>query len=161
MTEVCDRGSSKSGGAPSQLIATFMWKLLQSGDLQRHILQTLQPSYARRYRNMISALEKHLVPLGVILPQKNRGIAGGYFVWISLPKPLQAQEVAVRAKRDQQLTIMPGHIFAVWGDEGVVDLDRNIRISFAWEEEEKLIEGIERLAVVVKEMQQDNEASLG
>ena len=136
-----------------------MWKLLQSGDLQKHIFQTLQAAYARRYRNMILALEQHLVPLGVTLPRKSREIAGGYFVWISLPNPLQAQEVVLRAKRDQQLTIMPGHDFAVWGDENVVDLKRNIRLTFSWEDENKITEGIERLAIIVKKMQQELDSS--
>ena len=132
-----------------------MSKLLESGDLQKHIFGTLQPSYARRYRNMISAIETHLIPLRVDLPLKTRGaVVGGYFIWICLPKPLRAAEVADCTKRDQALTIMPGPNFAVWGDEGVVDLERKVRLTFSWEEEDKLVEGIKRLATVVKTMQQ-------
>lgn len=132
-----------------------MSKLVESGDLQKHVFETLQPTYARRYRKMIFAIETYLVPLGVDLLQKNSGVTGGYFIWISLPKPLQADEVAVRSTRDQNLTIMPGHNFAVWGDEGVVDLDRNVRLALSWEEEGNLVEGIQRLATVIKEMQQE------
>ena len=110
---------------------------------------------------MIFALEKHLLPLGATLPQNSRKIAGGYFIWISLPEPLQAREVAARAERDQQLIIMPGYNFAVWGDDSIVDLERNVRLTFSWEEEDKLIEGIERLGVVVKEMQREHDASQG
>lgn len=36
--------------------------LLESGDLQRHIFQTLQPTYARRYRSMMAAIEEYLIP---------------------------------------------------------------------------------------------------
>ena len=151
------RGSSKSGGAPSQLTATFMWNLLQSGDLQKHITQTLQPTYSRRYHSMLRAIEKHLAPLGVELPQKAREVAGGYFVWISLPKPLQAQEVTTRAEQDWQLIITAGHNFATWGDQSGVDFARNIRLTFSWEQEDKLVEGIERLALLVKKMQEENE----
>ena len=133
-----------------------MSKLLESGDLQKHIFETLQPTYARRYRTMMTAITTHLVPLGVNLPGKPHGAAvGGYFIWISLPNPLKAIEVAKSTKDDQALTIMPGPNFAVWGDEGVVDLDRNVRLTFSWEDETKLVEGIKRLAVVIQAMQRE------
>lgn len=132
-----------------------MSKLLESGDLQKHIFETLQPTYARRYRTMIGAIRTHLIPLGVDLPAETHGaVVGGYFIWISLPSPLQAFEVALCAKRDQALIVMPGPNFAVWGDEGAVDLDRNIRLTFSWEDEAKLVEGIKRLAVVIEAMKQ-------
>jgi len=112
MTNVINSGSSRSGGAPSQLTATFMSKLLESGDLQRHIFQTLQPTYARRYRIMIDAIVKHLIPLGVTIPQPNCKMIGGYFIWITLPTPLHAEGVAVFAKLDENLVIAPGLYFS-------------------------------------------------
>ena len=147
-------GSSRSGGAPSQLVATFMSSLLETGDLQGHIYQTLQPAYARRYGILMDAIQKHLIPLGVTLPQSKRMVMGGYFVWLSLPSILQAEEVARRAKEEEQLGIAPGSASAVWGDEAAVDLSRNVRLCFAWEDEENLSEGIMRLARVIHGMQQ-------
>lgn len=129
-----------------------MAKLFESGDLQRHIFQTLQPTYARRYRSMIDTIEIYLLPLGVTMPQPNRKIIGGYFVWITLPAPLQAEEVARLAKQDENLIVAPGHIFAVPGDEKAVDLDRQVRLCFSWEEEVKLAEGICRLGQVIDSM---------
>ena len=149
------RGSSKSGGAPSQLTATFMCNLLRSGDLQEHIFQTLQPTYARRYHVMVAAIETNLVPLGVALPHQKREVAGGYFVWISLPEPLQAQDVVARAVQDWQLVIVAGHNFAAWGDQSQGKFARNIRLTFSWEQEDKLLVGIERLALLVKKMLQE------
>ena len=151
-TGLANCASTRSGGAPSHLVATFMSSLLETGDLQRHILQTLQPAYARRYRKMIDAIEEHLVPLGVTLPQSKRAIMGGYFVWLSLPSNLIAEDVAARAKEEEQLTIAPGSSSAVWSDENAVDLTRNVRLCFAWEEEDKLAEGIVRLARVIQGM---------
>lgn len=75
-TDVVHSGSSWSGGAPSQLTATFMSKLLESGDLQQHIVQVLQPAYARRYYSLMSAIEKYLIPLGVELPPESRDLMG-------------------------------------------------------------------------------------
>ena len=132
-----------------------MSKLMESGDLQRHIFQTLQPTYARRYQSMISAIEDHLLPLGVTLPQTSRDVVGGYFIWLSLPAPIQAEEAAMRARQEENLIIAPGPIFAVYGDEKAVDLARKVRVCFSWEEEAMLAEGIQRLAQVIGRMQRD------
>ncbi|KAL9099477.1 MAG: hypothetical protein Q9163_005028 [Psora crenata] len=145
-------GSSKSGGAPSHLVATFMASMLESGDLQRHVFGTLQPAYARRYRSMMAGIEQHLIPLGVTLPGGRRDVVGGYFIWLLLPHPLHAEDVVRAAKEDEDLDVAAGAISAVWGDERAVDLDRNVRLSFAWEEEDQLAEGVLRLSRVVHKM---------
>ena len=99
---------------------------------------------------MMDAVEEHLVPLGVSLPQRDRKVMGGYFIWLQLPRDLQADEVATRAREDEELAIAPGSVSAVWGDEQAVDLGRNVRLSFAWEKEEVLVEGVARLAKVIQ-----------
>ena len=132
-----------------------MSNLLESGDLQRHIFKTLQPTYARRYRSMVSAIEEHLLPLGVTLPQPDRDIVGGYFIWLSLPAPMQSEEVAIRAQQEANLVIAPGPMFAVYGDERAVDLEGKVRVCFSWEQEEMLAEGIQRLAQVIGSMQRN------
>ena len=134
-----------------------MSSLVESGELQRHIFNTLQPTYARRYYSMIMAIEKHLLPLGVTLPQRSRDVVGGYFIWLSLPTPLLAEEAAVRARHEENLIIAPGPIFAVNGDEKAVDLERKVRVCFSWEEEARLAEGIQRLAQVISSMQRDSD----
>ena len=146
-------GSSRSGGAPSQLTAALMAELLKSGDLQRHILHRLQPAYASRYRRMMAAVQQHLLPLGVTLPQVDREVVGGYFIWLRLPEPLDAQALAAQAKAEENVVIAPGSLFGVNGDSKEADFEREIRLCFSWEEEEKLGEGIERLAETVRRMQ--------
>lgn len=152
---MANSGSSRSGGAPSQLTATFLSKLLESGDLQRHIAETLQPSYARRYYTLISAIEKYLIPLGVELPQTKRDLMGGYFIWFTLPSSLDAVKVAVRAKGEQNLLVAPGAMFGVNGDADLESLKRKVRVCFAWEQEDLLAEGIERLSRVIRDMQSE------
>ena len=129
-----------------------MSKLLESGDLRQHIYKTLQPTYARRFQNLLSAMQRHLVPLGVTLPQTDRDVMGGYFVWFSLPSPLQANDLALRAREEENVIIGPGPIFGVFGDTTVVDLDGKVRICFSWEEEDRLVEGVERLQRVIRRM---------
>ena len=127
--------------------------LLESGALQHHILHVLQPAYARRHESMIRAIGEDLVPLGVTLPQADREIVGGYFIWLTLPSPLQAEEVAANAKKHESLIIAAGPLFSVHGDEKAVDLSSDVRVCFTWEDEAKLIEGIKRLGHVVASMQ--------
>lgn len=77
---------------------------------------------------------------------------GGYFVWLTLPAPLKGHEVGRRAREDESLIIPEGSIFGVRGDSSP-DLDDKVRLCFSWEPEETLVEGIERLAKVVKQIQ--------
>ncbi|KAF1986773.1 PLP-dependent transferase [Aulographum hederae CBS 113979] len=73
---VSQTGSSRSGGAPSHFTSTHISHLLETGQLQSYITDTLRPAYASRYRRMMAAIEKHLLPLGVRLPQSDRDIVG-------------------------------------------------------------------------------------
>lgn len=127
--------------------------MVENGSLQHHITHTLQPAYARRYRSMISAITRHLVPLGVTLPQPTREVVGGYFIWFSLPKPLLADAVAQRAQAEENLIVAQASLFAVYGDARKGELEREVRVCFSWEEEDRLVEGIERLARVIRRMQ--------
>lgn len=102
------RGSSRSGGAPSQLTATFVAETLETGELQRWVYETLQPKYGKRYRTMIAAINEHLLPLGVQLPQTDRDVVGGYFIWLTLPKPLKGAVVAQRALEEQDVVVAQG-----------------------------------------------------
>lgn len=102
---------------------------------------------------MISAITTHLIPLGVTLPQTAREVVGGYFIWFSLPEPLLADDVAKRAKEDENLIVAQASLFAVYGDARKGELEREIRVCFSWEEEDRLAEGIERLAGVIRGMQ--------
>ena len=150
------RGSSRSGGAPSHLTATFVADALASGELQRHVLDTLQPSYSSRYRSMISAIETNLLPLGVKIPQPDRDVVGGYFIWLTLPSSLRGAAVAQRVKKEENLIVAQGELFEVPGDTDHASFPHDLRLCFAWEDEDRLAEGIRRLASVIRNMQNDN-----
>ncbi|KAL5330120.1 hypothetical protein ACEPPN_003645 [Leptodophora sp. 'Broadleaf-Isolate-01'] len=145
-------GSSRSGGAPSQLAATMMAELLKNGDLQAHIEKVLNPAYKKRYEIMIEGIQKHLVPLGVKVGEvsfEGKAVFGGYFIWLELPQNTSAEVVAERARQDESLIVAPGHIFEVSNDPSV-QFKNSLRLCFAWEEESDLEESILRLARVMK-----------
>ncbi|EED21304.1 aminotransferase, putative [Talaromyces stipitatus ATCC 10500] len=147
-------GSSRSGGAPSQLSSTFVDQLLPSGILQRHIKQELIPAYRARYNRIISAINDHLLPLGFKLPAGNQPISGGYFIWLDLPLSLTGDLLAQRALADEMLMIGSGTMFQVQDDcsENHQRFERSIRLCFAYERFEVLYEGVERLGNVARRM---------
>ncbi|KAI7183660.1 PLP-dependent transferase [Hortaea werneckii] len=149
---VSQTGTTCSGGAPSQLTSTYMTLLLTSGQLNKHIQNVLRPAYARRYNKLINAIITHLLPLGFQLPQPDRDIVGGYFVWLKLPDRMTATALASACKTEG-VVIAPGTIFEVPGDRETAGFDGHMRLCFAWEEEGRLEEGVVRVAGVVRQMQ--------
>ncbi|KAF2266469.1 PLP-dependent transferase [Lojkania enalia] len=154
-------GSSRSGGAPSQLTATFVAETLDNGDLQRFVFDVLQPAYCRRYQKILAAINRELVPLGIRLPQADRDVVGGYFIWLTLPKPVKGAVVALRAEATENLIVARGELFEVPGDTEYAHFEHDLRLCFAWEEEEALVEGIERLAKVIRALKDELEGSSG
>jgi DNA-binding transcriptional MocR family regulator len=145
-------GSSRSGGAPSQLVATMMAELLRSGELERHIKEVLNPAYEKRYGIMTRAIRQHLVPLEIKqgeVTADGKDIFGGYFLWLELPRDVSAKVVADVAKVEENLIVAPGYIFEVENDPSI-KFQNSIRLCFSWEEEADLEDGIERLARVVR-----------
>jgi len=147
-------GSTRSGGSPSQFGATLMWKLLKSGDLDAHLETVIIPGLQRRHRQLLRSIREHLIPLGLTLDDANHAAGssqyGGYFVWLTLPSNLDSEAIASRAEREENLTIGHGKMFEVRGDEDSALFRNHIRLSFSWEPEEALAEGIQRLGNIVR-----------
>ncbi|KAJ5551729.1 hypothetical protein N7535_000328 [Penicillium sp. DV-2018c] len=146
-------GSSRSGGAPSQLSATIIDQMFPTKIIQNHIHDFLQPKLAQNYHNLLSAIQEHLVPLGVTVSSPGN-IAGGYFVWIGLPSHLNATEVVERAESEEKLIMSPGDAFQVpEGSKGSSKtFSDHLRLCIAWEEPRHLTEGVRRLARVLNRM---------
>lgn len=155
-----DSGIQRSGGSPSQLTSTYLARLLQTGQLQNHIQTVLRPAYATRYSLMADAIKEHLLPLGFTMPQPDRDVVGGYFVWLGLPETLNAKELTQRCQDEESLVIAPGDIFEVPGDDGL-SFERSIRLCFAFEEEARLGEGVRRIGEVAKRMLEKSEDANG
>jgi DNA-binding transcriptional MocR family regulator len=131
-------------------MSTFINEMLEKGSLDKHIQETLIPAYSRRALALMTAIKRYLLPLGVAGPE-TYSIHGGYFIWLKLPTSLSAREIAKVALEEQNLLIADGELFATPGD-GVPgnDLRHRLRLCFAWEKEDKLTEGVERLSLVVR-----------
>ncbi|RDW80836.1 hypothetical protein BP5796_05534 [Coleophoma crateriformis] len=146
-------GSSRSGGAPSQVSATIMCELMKNGQLVKHIIEVLQPAYQRRWKIMMDALATHIFPLGLSVRtkeiQKTQQVFGGYFIWLDLPDGIDAEGLVSHALKSENLIVAAGPMFEVEGDASV-KFAGSLRLCFAWEEEEDLKAGVERLGRAVK-----------
>ncbi|KAK0937509.1 Valine--pyruvate aminotransferase [Friedmanniomyces endolithicus] len=159
---VSQAGTTASGGAPSNLTSTYLTHLLASGSLTTHITSTLLPSYTSRSHTLHAAIHTHLLPLGFSLPQTDRQVFGGYFVWLSLPPGMSAGVLARRCREEAGVIVAAGGIFEVPEEKGGEEkeeggslqegFDGFVRLCFAWEEEEKLEEGVRLVGEVVVRM---------
>lgn len=151
-------GATKSGGSPSQFSASVLADMLQSGTLQDYLTKTVRPSLQRRHRVMMDTIHEHIVPLGISVREagvKGGNVYGGYFVWLTLNEGLSSKLVADAALAEEKLIVGNGTMFQVHGDEGSVDVDGFIRLTFSYIPEEDLVEGVKRLARVLRKMQQN------
>ncbi|KJY01239.1 aminotransferase like protein [Zymoseptoria brevis] len=149
-------GVQRSGGAPSQLTSIYLTHLLNTGQLQNHIHTVLRPAYASRYKAMLTAIETHLLSLGFTLPQPDRDVVGGYFLWLGLPGDMQATDLTTRCQKEENLIVAPGGLFQIPGDDAVL-CAQNVRLCFAWEDEEKLVEGVRRIGEVARRLSKGEE----
>lgn len=107
--------------------------------------------YAKRYYRLMEAVREHLLPLSVTIPSTPE-VAGGYFIWVQLPAPLRASELARIALEKYNVKVATGNLFQVPGDPSADPeaFEREIRLCFAWEQEGNLTEGVCRLASAVR-----------
>ncbi|KAK4185927.1 pyridoxal phosphate-dependent transferase [Podospora australis] len=148
-------GQTRSGGAASQLTAAVIHQFMISGWLDEHIVKTVRPALQRRHRLIVDTVKKEMgADMGVKVvaetSEQGKEVFGGYFVWLELPEGVDAREVAKRAKEEESLVVAEGQLFEVAGDEEKARFPRNLRLSFSWEEEGALREGVERLGRVVR-----------
>ncbi|KAI0159698.1 pyridoxal phosphate-dependent transferase [Xylariaceae sp. FL1272] len=152
-------GATKSGGSPSQWCAAILAHMVQSGAVQEHLASVVRPALQLRHRIITDAIQTHLQPLGVnhcgsgLIDGK---VYGGYFIWIKLPNGLSADAVT-RVALAERLYVGSGTMFQVPDDRQSTGIDNFLRLTFAYIPEEDLIEGIERLARVIRRVQREPE----
>ncbi|KAJ5329901.1 hypothetical protein N7452_010291 [Penicillium brevicompactum] len=148
-----EAGSTRSGGAPSQLMSTFVNELLEDNFLPKYISEFLVPEGRRRHNALASAVKAHLGPFGVTFTPdpETSSLIGGYYIWIRLPDTLTSAQVCEEALQKQNLVLGSGETFAVpGGDFSAGELHRRLRLCFMWEDEGRLVEGVKRLALVIQ-----------
>jgi len=111
--------------------------------IRRGLLQQLAPHLRALYRTKRDALQRALrEELGELLTWPNP--RGGFFLWVELPEGYDGDAVLERAI-EQNVIFVAGSAFYVDGTG-----QRHIRLSFSHPTEEKLREGVRRLAAAMK-----------
>lgn len=132
--------------------------------MEQHIREVLVPTYKARCAIVQRAVEEYLGPLGVKidigrpykLPVGNdtEQVMGGFFIYITFPEGMAADDVAAVALKEYNLRFLASGAMRVRGSKGSSNealLSRGARLCWAWEEEDMLIEGVKRIANVLKE----------
>jgi hypothetical protein len=57
---------------------------------------------------MLAAINKFLISLGVQIPQTDREVVGGYFIWLTLPGEMRGDVVTKRAREEEELVVAEG-----------------------------------------------------
>ena len=113
-------------------LAHYPWK---------ETLKALRAAYRERRDTMLDALEEHF-PDGELRWTRP---AGGFYVWVRLPDPLDARAMLAKAI-NERVAYVPGGAFYA-DDQGRSEL----RLSYCYPPPERIREGIRRLAAVIWE----------
>ncbi|KAK0714795.1 aminotransferase, class i/classii, partial [Lasiosphaeris hirsuta] len=147
-------GSTRSGGAPSQLTAAIVTQVVVDGGLDRHLRERVRPALRARHGRVVEAVKRELAWAGVRVVESSesgRGVFGGYFLWVTLPEGgPAAAELAERARAEEELIVAPGGMFEVGKTGGGGRFERNLRLCFSWEDGEIVVEGVVRLGRVLR-----------
>jgi DNA-binding transcriptional MocR family regulator len=129
--------------------------MLQNGCITRHIGQTLIPEYKRRLFKLSYATRQHLVPLGLILlsqPHLNDVfIGGGFFIWLQLPSPLTAKQVAAVALKEGVIVGEGTSSALTDGNVRHNEYRDMLRLCFACVDEKLLVEAVLILRHVISD----------
>lgn len=153
-------GSTRSGGAPSQLCAAMLADLVDNGELEQSIEQTLRPALQRRHGMLVQAVRDHLSPYGVTATEsslRGKHFFGGYFLWLELKTGFSAELLAHVAKEEENVVVGFGNMFSVHGEGTAKLFDNHFRLCFAWVAEEELVEGVRRLGDALSRIKQNKE----
>jgi len=128
-----------SGGA-NPLVANILAVYCRQGLLEPHI-EGLRALYCERCDAMLASLAAHM-PAGTSWTRPG----GGFFVWLSLPRPLRAADAASRA-RVAGLLIPVGDPFFAEEPAG-----QYLRLAFSYVTPARIREGTAILGAVLSEM---------
>ncbi len=126
-------GTLRSGGNLNPVMAYIVQGVIDDGGLDAH-LATLRSELGQRRDALCQALRDELPQAAFDAP------AGGYFVWVTFPEGVSTRLLRRNAKA-HGVGFTPGYRCAV-----EADLDRSMRLSFAFYAPEELREGVRRIA---------------
>jgi 2-aminoadipate transaminase len=135
-------GLKGNEGGANPFVAHVVASFCQEGWLEPHIAR-LVARYRTRRDALLAALEREM-PDGVRWTRP----AGGFFIWLTLPEPLEAEAV-LTAATERGVIFTPGVRFFAEASEG--GGRRNLRLPFSFLSEAQMAEGVRVLAEVIRE----------
>jgi len=99
----------------------------------------IKEAYRGRRDAMLRALEAHM-PAGVTWTRPE----GGMFIWLELPKSLDAAALLASSLRSERVAFVPGHAFFADGSGS-----NTMRLSFSRTDDVMIDEGIARLGRLI------------
>ncbi len=113
-------------------------KYLERYDIDAHI-QTIRAVYKSRRDLMVKMMESEF-PDGVTFTRPQ----GGLFAWVELPSYVNARDVLIKSL-DEQVAFVPGGSFFPNGGH-----ENTMRLNFSNMPEDRIVEGMQRLAKVLR-----------
>jgi 2-aminoadipate transaminase len=132
-----DSGIRLMGGGANPLVSNALSLYCREGLLEPHI-ESVRTLYSNRKNIMLDTLRSSMP--GSIQWTEPRG---GFFVWVTLPDGKSSLEVVREAKK-AGLWIQEGDPFFAEEPTG-----QHLRLAFSYVEEDKIREGIEKLATLL------------
>ena len=122
----------------SLLLQHALAEFLERGYLRTHLRRVL-PEYKKRRDALERSLRRHL-PDGIELSRAQRGVV----TWLSLPDPIDPQEVFTAAL-ERGVLVSPDTLFTVHGTE------RGLRLTFCAENPRRIALGAKRLGLALED----------
>ena len=132
-------GVAQMGGGANPFVASMVAEYCRSGALEKHISQ-IQALYKTRCDVALAALSKYM-------PSDTKWTSprGGFFIWLSLPEDVFAQDVK-RLAQQEGVLVSAGEGFFVNPGDG----EHNLRLAYSCARPEEIEAGIRILAQVIE-----------
>jgi 2-aminoadipate transaminase len=137
IARLINSGLRNMGGGVNPLVANVLADYCLEGLLEAHV-EGLCRVYRERRDAMLEALESHM-PADADWTRPG----GGFFVWLRLPEPLQAREVAERAREEGLLIPVGDPFFAE------APTEQYLRLAFSYVTPAQIWEGVTLLGQVL------------
>jgi 2-aminoadipate transaminase len=131
------QGADLHTASLTQLLAA---RFVAEHDLDGHIAH-VRDVYRRRRDAMLAALDRHMPP-GVVYTRP----AGGLFLWVELPEGVDSR-VLLEHSLEENVAFVPGSAFFANGGH-----ENTLRLNFSAMSEDRINEGVRRLARAVATM---------
>ncbi len=129
------QGADLQSSTISQIeVATY----LEQYNIEEHI-EKIKETYKRRRDLMINVMKEEFPKeIKYTVPQ------GGLFTWVTLPEYMNSRDLAVKALEKNVAYVPGGSFYANGGHEN------DMRLNYSAMEDDKIVEGMKRLAEVIK-----------